>query len=187
MVFGYFPQLCMMQILLVAAKAAEIQLSQDAIAKLLPPNSKLHIHFTGVGLTAATFSITRLALTLQPQLIIQAGIAGTFRENFIPGEVMLVQNESIGDLGVQEHAEWKDVFQLGLTNPEEQPFDQGGLPNPFIQHFSFLQLPAVDAITVNQISTNPTTIARMQQIKPAPVLESIDSIYSNQSHIESGG
>jgi len=164
----------MMQILLVAAKPAEIQLSQEAIAKLLPKNCKVDVHFTGVGLTAATFSITRLALTLQPHLIIQAGIAGTFREKFIPGEVMLVQNECIGDLGVQEHTGWKDVFQLGLTNPAEHPFEQGGLPNPFLQHFSFLHLPVVDAITVNQISTNPSTIARMQQMKPTPVLESME-------------
>ena len=93
MVFGYFPQLCSMQILLVAAKPAEISLNEEAIAHLQPTNGNLHVHFTDVGLTAATFSLTRLALTHQPDLIIQAGIAGSFRTPFTPGEVLLVQNQ----------------------------------------------------------------------------------------------
>ena len=163
-----------MQILLVAAKPAEILLSEAAIANLHPINGKLHLHFTDVGLTAATFSITRLALSLQPDLIIQAGIAGTFRSNFVPGEVLLIANESIGDLGVQEQHEWKDVFQLSLTNPNEHPFERGGLPNPYLQHFSFLHLPAVTAVTVNQISTNAATIARMQALNPTPIVESME-------------
>lgn len=163
-----------MQILLVAAKPAEIQLSEAAIAGLHPANGKLHVHFTDVGLTAATFSITRLAITLQPDVIIQAGIAGTFRTTFTPGEVMLVQNECLGDLGVQENTNWKDVFQLGLSNPHELPFENGGLPNPFLHHFSFLQLPAVDAVTVNQISTDAATIGRIQQHNPTAILESME-------------
>lgn len=163
-----------MQILLVAAKPAEILLNQESISFLHPKNGRLHIHFTEVGLTAATFAITRLALSLQPDLIIQAGIAGTFRTSFIPGEVMLVQNELIADLGVQENQEWKDVFQLLLTNPHQIPFENGGLPNPYLPHFSFLQLPTVDAVSVNQISTDAATIARMQAINRTPVLESME-------------
>lgn len=163
-----------MQILLVAAKPAEISLNEEAIAHLQPTNGNLHVHFTDVGLTAATFSLTRLALTHQPDLIIQAGIAGSFRTPFTPGEVLLVQNESIGDLGVQEQQHWKDIFQLSLTHPNEHPFENGGLPNPYLQQFSFLHLPAVEAISVNQISTDAATIARMQQMNPTPVLESME-------------
>ncbi|NDA61650.1 MAG: hypothetical protein EBX50_06360 [Chitinophagia bacterium] len=174
MVFGYFPQLCTMQIMLIAAKPTEILLSKEALGNLCPTKGTLNVFFTDVGLTAATFSITRLALTHQPDLIIQAGIAGSFQSPYVPGEVMLVQNESIADLGVQESNGWKDVFQLSLTNSHEIPFENGGLPNPYLHHFSFLQLPVVDAVSVNQISTDVKTIARIQQTKPTTVLESME-------------
>ncbi|MEJ7914223.1 MAG: futalosine hydrolase, partial [Chitinophagaceae bacterium] len=63
-----------MRILLCAATSMEIlptieYLKQAALVDV-------SVLITGVGLTAATYSITRSCLKLEPNLMIQAGIAG---------------------------------------------------------------------------------------------------------------
>ena len=163
-----------MQILVIAAKEAEIKPSVEFMAAHYPTAAHIHYAYTDVGLTAATFSITRLALTQAPDLIIQAGIAGSFETGYQPGEVVLIDTEQQADLGVLENAQWKNIFDLQLTDENEAPYKKGLLPNPYINHFNFLGIRKVAGISVNTISTDTATITRMQQGSPAPVIESME-------------
>jgi len=163
-----------MQILVIAAKEAEIKPTVEFIAAHYP--SAIHIRFayTDIGLTAATFSITRLALTQPTDLIIQAGIAGSFENGYQPGEVVLIDTEQQADLGVFENEQWKNIFDLQLTDENEDPYKKGVLPNPYINHFNFLGIRKVAGISVNTISTDTATISRIQQSYPVPVTESME-------------
>jgi len=163
-----------MQILVIAAKEAEIKPSVEFMAAHYPTAAHIHYAYTDVGLTAATFSITRLALTQAPDLIIQAGIAGSFETGYQPGEVVLIDTEQQADLGVLENAQWKNIFDLQLTDENEAPHKKGLLPNPYINHFNFLGIRKVAGISVNTISTDTGTIDRLQQGSPAPVIESME-------------
>ena len=163
-----------MQILVIAAKEVEIKPSVEFMAAHYPTAAHIHYAYTDVGLTAATFSITRLALTQAPDLIIQAGIAGSFETGYKPGEVVLIDAEQLADLGVLENAHWKNIFDLQLTDENQAPYKKGLLPNPYINHFNFLGIRKVAGISVNTISTDTATIERMQQSSPAPVIESME-------------
>jgi futalosine hydrolase len=78
-----------MRILVIAAKEAEIKPTVEFRAAHYPNDTQIQFAYTDIGLTAAAFSITRLALTQAPDLIIQAGIAGSFETGYEPGEVVL--------------------------------------------------------------------------------------------------
>jgi futalosine hydrolase len=152
-----------MQILVIAAKDAEIKPTVEFMAAHYPNDTFIQFAYTDIGLTAAAFSITRLALTQAPELIIQAGIAGSFENGYQPGEVVLIETEQQADLGVLENEQWKNIFDLQLTDENQAPYKKGLLPNPYINHFNFLGIRKVASISVNTISTDTATITRMQQ------------------------
>jgi len=163
-----------MQILVIAAKEVEIKPTVEFMAAEYPKDTHIHFAFTDIGLTAATFTITRLALSQAPDLIIQAGIAGSFESGYQPGEVVLIDTEQLADLGVLENAHWKNIFDLQLTDENQPPYKKGVLPNPYIDQFNFLGIRKVAGISVNTISTDSATIDRMLQGAPVPVIESME-------------
>jgi len=134
---------------------------------------KLLFHQSGVGMLAAAISITRMVYEEKPDLIIQAGIAGTFDIKMNLGKVVVVNNEILGDTGVEEEGKWKDLFDLKLEKSSYHPFEKRKLPNQFLQEYNLLKLPEVASITVNEITTNKE---RMDQLikKYDPIIESME-------------
>lgn len=134
---------------------------------------KLLFHQSGVGMLAAAISITRMVYEEKPDLIIQAGIAGTFDIKMNLGKVVVVNNEILGDTGVEEEGKWKDLFDLKLEKSSYPPFEKRKLPNQFLQEYNLLKLPEVASITVNEITTNKE---RMDQLikKYDPIIESME-------------
>lgn len=163
-----------MQILVIAAKEVEIKPTVEYITTQYPMQANWQFAYTDIGLTAAAFAITRLALTQPPDVIIQAGIGGSFEQGYLPGEVVLIDTEQIGDLGVMENTQWKNMFMLSLSNKNQAPYQEGLLPNPYIDYFNFLGIRKVAGVSVNTITTNSAAINRLQQCTPAPVIESME-------------
>ena len=108
----------------------------------------------------------------RPDLIIQAGIAGCFTGRK-PGEVVVIREEALADLGVWEDQRFKTLFDLQLADSEALPFSNGKLVNPYQQLLSLTSLDPVSAITVNEITTDPARIAWYQQ-NTAAVVESME-------------
>lgn len=138
----------------------------------LPPSLQVTFHQSGVGVLVSAVSLTQLALQ-KPSLIIQAGIAGCFDEAATLGNVYVIKEEVLGDTGVNENGEWKDVFDLNLEQPNNAPFTNGKLPNPLLQQYNILNLPVISSVTINEITTSPV---RRQQIveKYNPFIESME-------------
>lgn len=134
---------------------------------------KVQFYQSGVGMLATSVSLTRLALQDKPDLIVQMGIAGSFDPTFAPGKVVVVKEEQLGDMGVEENGVWNDIFDLKLEKGSYHPFEKRKLSNPWLTKYNLLKLPAVKAITVNQISTNKKRIALLSQ-KYKPTLESME-------------
>ena len=163
-----------MHILLVAATSFEIQPAIDQL-KEDPPlieGQGTEVLITGIGSLPTAYSLMRQIGRQRPDIIIQAGIAGCF----IPGrtgEVLVIKEEVLGDLGVQEGGQFKTVFDLGLTDLNTLPFSNGLLVNP---HQTLLDLPGLEkvrGITINEISTDAARIGWYQQ-NMAPVVESME-------------
>lgn len=164
-----YPAKNCMETLVIAATSLEIGPFLDRIGSL---DNRPEVLITGVGLTASTCALTRYLATHRPECIIQAGIAGSFDPAITPGEVLLVGRDRIADQGVFENGEWKDTMDMGFTPANESPYTDGWLVNPWgFPNPGGLRL--ADAISVNQVSTNPQLISEFRR-KYNPSLESME-------------
>ena len=129
--------------------------------------------YTGVGMLSSAISLTQYVFQQKPDLIIQVGIAGCFDKNIILGDVILIDNEYLGDTGVWENNEWKDLFDLNLQQSDKLPFINKGLPNEETGKWNVLHLPEVTGVTVNKITTDVQTDSLLQT-KYGAVIESME-------------
>ncbi len=134
---------------------------------------KVQFYQSGVGMLSSAVAFTRLAIEDKPDLVIQIGIAGSFNKKLALGKVVVVNEEVLGDTGVEEAGIWKDIFDLKLEKSSYHPFEKRKLPNPWLSKYNLLQLPEVNAITVNEISTNSNRIEMMRK-KYNPTIESME-------------
>jgi futalosine hydrolase len=144
-----------MQILLCAATSFEIQPTIEFIKHQGLKN--VDVLITGVGLTAATYKITKTANQKRPDFILQAGVAGSLDLNLALAKVILVKDEVIGDSGVMEGQSFHSLFDLNLAERNIHPWKNSRLSNSNRTLLDF-NLPIVNGITVNEISTNPERI-----------------------------
>lgn len=133
-----------MNLLIVAATQFEIE-------SFLKEKNNAEILITGVGIPATIFHLTKKLLEKKYDLVIQAGIAGTFNERFNLAETILVKEDAFADLGIEEKGKFKTLFETGFLDKNDFPYTNGWLINnhPF---FEKNKLPVVKGITVNKIS-----------------------------------
>ncbi|HRI20157.1 MAG TPA: futalosine hydrolase [Panacibacter sp.] len=165
-----------MRVVITAATVGEWMPAFLEIDKLYTSESrrfKVSFHQAGVGLLSSAVSLTKLVYEEKPDLVIQAGIAGAFDVAFPLGEVVAINEESLGDTGVEEDGKWKDIFDLKLEKPGYPPYEKRKLPNHFLDRFNLLKLREVAAITVNEITTNKERMQQLQK-KYDPALESME-------------
>jgi futalosine hydrolase len=146
-----------MHCLLVAATAAEITPFTDHLSiteKLNHIDFDIDILITGVGSNAATYSLTRYLQHKRPDLVIQAGVAGSFDSTVPLGTVFAVKQDVLADQGVLEKDEFLDVFDLNLGSANELPYKKGVLPNPYLNLVKRTRLKKAIGVTVNEITTN---------------------------------
>jgi futalosine hydrolase len=134
---------------------------------------EIQVLITGVGVLPATFSITNKILQRPPDLVIQAGIAGSFDKALSTGSVVLVSEEIVGDYGAFEKGKWKDIFDLGLMNKDDFPFINGRMFNPHLQKLNKCGLQTVSSLTVNEIITLPEKLSEIMRIYK-PQIESME-------------
>lgn len=144
-----------MQLLLCASTEFEIKPTIDFI---LGENIReVEIVITGVGMMATTYSLTKSILNKRPDFILQAGVAGCLNEQLPLTKIVIVENENIGDLGVEENEVFKTLFDLKLLDKNSSPWKNGKLSNT-VEALKATGLTIVDAVTVNEISTNKERI-----------------------------
>jgi len=149
------------QILIVAATAQE----------LLPTFNQYHIHFkesetfysiqvkhleiffliTGVGMVNTAFALGKIS-TMQFDVVINAGIAGTFEDVKDLGEVVLVVKDELAEMGAENGEEFIKYQDLNLPGVN--------IYHPkYHQQFKLInQLKKVNAITVNKVHGKKETI-----------------------------
>jgi futalosine hydrolase len=141
-------------ILLIAATEFEIPLFTHQ------ENQQQDILITGVGAAATLYHLQKRLQQIDYDLVIQAGIAGTFNTDLNLGEVVLVGQDTFGDLGMEEKNTFTPIFKSGFVDENEFPFENGWLKNKheLLQQSS---LKIVNAVTVNKVSDS---ILQKQQL-----------------------
>ncbi|MEO8404519.1 MAG: futalosine hydrolase [Chitinophagaceae bacterium] len=165
-----------MNCLLVAATAKEISIFLDHYRntdKISFVDINIDILITGVGLTAATYSLTKQFALKRPDLVIQAGIAGCFDKKIALGTVVGIKQDTIADETVIEGKKLRTLFDLQLVSADQLPYKKGWLVNPDKAIFKRTKLKGVTGISVNHISTNKEMIKLYEQTF-SPVIESME-------------
>lgn len=151
--FILFKHLCHVNITLVAATEAELSLLKKALPEC--PHT-LHFLTHGVGTVNTTYHLTQYALQHKPDLLIQCGIAGSFREVIVLGEVVEVVADCFADIGAEEaDGNFLPWMEIGLQESNATPYTHGWLQNPIPPVKAIRQ---VKAITVNTCSGSIPTI-----------------------------
>lgn len=150
-----------MKILLAAATSMEIA----PILQQMPKNTELLI--TGVGAVSTACLLTEKLLQKKYDLIINAGIAGTFGK-YAPTQTVAVQKDAFGDFGIEEQGIFTPIFNMPFFNQNEFPFTDGILMNNHPKLHTF-GLPLAQAVTVNKITDNQNDIHKMQGIFDADI------------------
>lgn len=164
-----------MNILLAAATPMEIQTTREYLAEKMyyRKDFNISILITGVGLVNTTYALLKYINKNKPDLVIQAGIGGSFHPLYPPGSVVLIKEEIIGDLGVEENDGFYDVFDLKLAGENVFPFSSKLLKNPHQRIWEVINLPRVKAISVNEITTGSLRIQQLIE-KYGAVIESME-------------
>ncbi|MEL6925331.1 MAG: futalosine hydrolase, partial [Bacteroidota bacterium] len=158
-----------MKILIVAATPFEVQPLRDMLEQSAVLDQQafyqlglLRIRFliTGVGMLATSYHLTGALHESDYELVINAGVAGSFKTDFPIGTVVNVVSERIGDLGAEEaDGQFIDLLEMGLQKHEAPPFESGVLHNAVRQNF----LPLAQGLSVNKVHGAADSIARIRQ------------------------
>ena len=161
-----------MKLLLVAATEAEIApllshlrnhgeaLSVNTFRKA---QHEIHLCITGAGMMATAYNLIKKIDRQGFDFAMQAGVAGSFSDALVPGELVIVQSERYGDLGAEDHYSFLDIFDLGLLGTDEVPFTNKELRAPESDLLSKVTLKRVKGMTVNTGSGSAFTIKTRQE------------------------
>jgi futalosine hydrolase len=160
-----------MDILLIAATAKEIEPFFEYY-KNTKKTQNIDILITGIGLTATTYRLLKQLQLKRPDMVIQAGVAGSFNKEIPLGAVVAVKKETIADQSVIELKRLKTLFDLQLIPQDQFPFKKGWLENNN-QALKKLRLRKVNAISVNEITTSKQRV-QFYEKSFQPAIESME-------------
>lgn len=135
-------------------------------------NNKLDCLIAGIGMVATTYVLTQTLMKKKYNLILNAGIAGSFKDNFAAGSVVEVVNEHMADFGIDDNGVFKHVFDEKFIERDDFPFRDGVLVNPVKHHFTS-HLPNTTGVTVNMASGSADRISFIKE-KFNPDIETME-------------
>jgi len=124
-------------------------------------NIEIDLIITGLGTIFTTFFLTKALKLSNYDLVINAGIAGSFRDEISIGTVVNVKSEQFCDFGIEDSDRIKTVFEAGFADPDEFPFHGGRMINP--HWYENLELAAVRGITGNISHGSAVSIDRVKR------------------------
>jgi futalosine hydrolase len=137
--------------------------------------SHLSVLVTGIGGILTAWSMKQwLCQNDKPDLVINAGIAGSFNERIQKGDVVMPVSDCFADMGVEMGDRYLTLAETGLVDPDEFPFSDGLIycRNNFSEKISHVAKP-VKAITVNTTSGTERTIGKLKN-KFNPDIETME-------------
>ena len=118
---------------------------------------------TGVGSISTAWGMAKwLSSNLKPDLAVNAGIAGSFRDDIKAGEVVMPVSDCFADAGIETGNDFVTLAEAGLVDKDKFPFTEGIIiaDNKFVTLTSGYLRP-VKAITVNTASGTEVTIKKL--------------------------
>ena len=147
-------------ILLIAATSFEIQPTINWIQQQ-NLSTKISVLISGVGTPATMFTTMKAIATQKPELIIQAGIAGSFNPSITIGDIVFVETEQWCDLGIEDRNAFHTLFEMQFQNPNVLPYSNSKIFCTFPHVEAITQIREVAAVTTNTAHGNATSIDKI--------------------------
>lgn len=156
-----------MKLLIVCATKPEISFvplgDGTFFQNVINRKHSVDIIFTGAGMMATTFSLTNVLHSNTYDLIINAGIAGSFTKAISKGEVVIIEEEVCGDLGAEDDENFLDLFELNLADRNQHPFTDGVIRSENKIDSALLDsIKKVRGLTVNKVHGNEKSIDKIK-------------------------
>ena len=136
---------------------------------------EIKILVTGVGTVATAWALTRMISSgSRPDLAINIGIAGTFRDDIPTGSVVMAVTDCFADAGIDTGKGFLTLSEAGLQDPDKFPFRKGKLiaENDYVHRVTGVIEP-VNAVTVNTASGSEEVIRKICE-KYNPEIETME-------------
>ncbi|HSH51728.1 MAG TPA: hypothetical protein VK982_08385, partial [Bacteroidales bacterium] len=119
---------------------------------------------TGVGCTFTTYALSQKLHAKKYDLVINAGIAGSFNPDVKIGDVVWVEKDEFAGLGIEDDNNFYTLFDKNFLDTNEFPFKNGQLENPnrFKQNV-FQSMQSVNGITADITHGNKESIEKIKQ------------------------
>jgi len=157
------------RILIVAATDAEADALRRISGMLSSPegfilgNCEISLLITGVGAVSTAWTLTKwFSVNQKPELTVNIGIAGSYREDIKIGDVVIPVSDCFADSGIETKNGFISLAEAGMEDPDRFPFKDGKIrmENKFIE-LNLKNLRHVNAITVNSASGSVDSIGKL--------------------------
>ncbi len=138
-------------------------------------NCEISLLITGIGSISTAWTMFHwLSAKGKPDLAINAGIAGSYKDNFKIGDVVMPITDCFADSGIEDSGKFLTLAEAGLTDANKHPFREGLIfsDSQYIEIMKHLIRP-VNAITVNTASGSAETIKKLS-VKFNPDIETME-------------
>jgi futalosine hydrolase len=119
----------------------------------------IYLLVSGIGAVATAWSLkTWLSLNFKPDLVINAGLAGSFKDDIRIGDVVMPVSDCFADAGIEDGDNFLTLSEAALADPDEFPYIDGILhaESKYCALMSSILKP-VKAITVNTVTGSEAT------------------------------
>jgi futalosine hydrolase len=90
---------------------------------------ELDVLVTGVGAMSTAWELQKWIYECgRPDLAINIGIAGSYRNEISLGDVVMPVTDCFGDSGIEDSDSFMTLFEAALALPDEFPFKKGVIP-----------------------------------------------------------
>jgi futalosine hydrolase len=136
---------------------------------------EIRVLVTGVGSISTAWAMKQwLSANGKPDLAINAGIAGSYKDDIETGSVVMPVTDCFADAGMEDGNNFLTLFEAGLADPNEFPFKSGLLYSDS-RYIVGLKgsLNHVSAVTVNTATGSDSTRNKLVQ-KFNPDIETME-------------
>jgi futalosine hydrolase len=130
---------------------------------------------TGVGSIATVWALEEWLIPNElPDLVINSGIAGSYKKNLEIGSVVIPVSDCFADAGIEDGEDFLTLAEVKLCDPELFPFKEGKIvcSNRFVDG-AVNNLKPVRAISVNTATGSISTIKKLTK-KYNPDIETME-------------
>jgi futalosine hydrolase len=165
------------KILYITATTAEADTLKKIVELKSMDRSKFEIIslITGIGSVATAWAMKSwFGANGKPDLAINAGIAGSYNEELVPGDVVMPYTDCFADVGIDDNGSFNTLFEAGLSDENEFPFKDGQLNSDPV-YFNKLKniIKPVRAITLNTATGSELSRAKWMK-KYNPDIETME-------------